>query len=255
MSIAELFTSTTAQDVLEHIVLPSLCIQSLGRLSQVCRASNRLVNASSCWSTLCDDVLATRTYLPPAVLSLRARGHARECLHACFVDASRSSLTLDELCSFEWCAYLLHRTERSPLRFKFAADGLMTRIATVEHSWVDASDAHSKRWAWASQLAGRHPAVLVELSPSEVHLCHICRHSNGGFVLKGARAIFTSWEVSLYGSTHASPAIPSTSPHPAAVQPFSTPPTSPCDEEDLPYRGTKRARLSELQQSPLLKIQ
>ncbi|KAL1530735.1 hypothetical protein AB1Y20_001634 [Prymnesium parvum] len=207
-SLSELLASTGVQDVLEHHLLPHLSIRSLSHLSQTCSVSRQLVLASDCWRHLCDDVLAARTYVPQELMAMRQTGPPRECLRACVTDASRSSITLDELCAFEWRAYLAESTRKAPLRFQFAADGHLTRIARAEDALTHGSDEHVKRWAWAPVDARGKQRLLVQLEPRKVLVCTVSRHSLGGFVLTSERAVFTSWEIRI-ARPAAPPAVPS----------------------------------------------
>ena len=134
--------SPEALDVVRHNLLPLLSARSVARLEQVSQTCRALVAESDIWQRCADRHLAACTYVPAAVLAIR-EADPKGALQTLARDLSRTSLNLDEMCSFEWCCFFSGSGDNVPIRFVFRHDGSIVRAVNPTEARPHHSDSHA----------------------------------------------------------------------------------------------------------------
>ena len=201
-SILNLIEDAASQDLATLIAshLPDRAILSrLARTNGFFR--DAITTSDSLWSALCESLWADKVCVSEAARQLKAAGESRRALELSLEEASRSTLTDEELLSFGWCFRFKAAAGDSwmesdpfwnglpPTRMRFESDGSLVPTG------FEMLETRRLRWQWAKHFGERDGTRLqLSVDGHRVPTYHISRHApTWGWLMQSCWVLYTSW--------------------------------------------------------------
>ncbi len=161
------------------------------RCSHVCKFWNAVARQNSLWRELCISLWSDKVFVPEKFKMLNKNGRSREAFIYSLMDSNRTSITSDELSSFQfyfrfkevagsyWTDQDPFWQKQEPLRITFSPDGRL-----VGFPW----DVLEAKWRFVDKCGRtcRNKGSFIRVSVNErsVPTYMVSRHSNWGFIMQ-----------------------------------------------------------------------
>eukprot|EP00299_Pterocystis_sp_00344_P010890 c4984_g1_i1.p1 GENE.c4984_g1_i1~~c4984_g1_i1.p1 ORF type:complete len:196 (+),score=21.68 c4984_g1_i1:207-794(+) len=148
-----------------------------------------------------------KVYLPPSAVELFNKGLTKEAFKYALLDSKRTTITPEELCSFDWYfrfKYLAgeHWIANDPfwrgkdaVRAKFETNGVLRRYCT-DDSLLPFRDTEIT-WKFITRVVGTSPDpgqfIRVSVNGFRVPAYVVSRHTNWGFIMQSCWVVYTSF--------------------------------------------------------------